>query len=89
MARVPDQAVLAEVKDAVQRQAQFNHAQVGGEMGASLCHQVAQHVTDFRRQFGQLADGHGLKCLRLVDLRQQAVHVGSAVPFQHVTGQRL
>ena len=54
MPGVPDQPIVAEVEHAVQGQAQFDDAQVRGEVGRPRAQQVAQHVADFGRQLLQL-----------------------------------
>ena len=75
MAGVPDQAVLAEIEGQVQGQAQFDDAEVAGEMGrpnAQHAHQFVAHLLGELRQFRV---AQSLQILRRRDLRQQSGHI--------------
>ena len=54
MAHVPDKFVRGRVEDAVQRDGQFDHAEVRAEMPAALGQPGDQFLPDFAGEFLQL-----------------------------------
>ncbi len=54
MTGVPDQAILREVEDQMQCHAQFDHAQVAGEMGGAIFADVAQSLANLAGNLLQL-----------------------------------
>ena len=46
MSGVPDQPIFSKVEFAVQSEAEFNDAQVRGEMRRSGGQKIAEHITD-------------------------------------------
>ena len=58
MPGVPDHAVPAEVVNTVERQGQFDDAQVGRKVGRSLTKEVAERISNFFRELLQLSVRH-------------------------------
>ena len=76
MAGVPDQAVAAEIEDAVEREAKLDDAEVRGEMSGARAEQVAEHVADLGPDFCELRDRHRLEWAGVFELRKVLVHGG-------------
>ena len=70
VACVPDEAVAAEVERRVQRQAQFNHAQVRGKVGRAVRNQIAKDLAHFTGQLLKLGVGQVGQVARRFDLRE-------------------
>ena len=64
MTRVPDQTIVAKVKNAVHREAEFNHAEVGCEMRCANTQQSTQHFADLVADLLQVAEAHAVKFVR-------------------------
>ena len=73
MPGVPDQPVLREVVDLVQREAQFDHAQVAREVSRPLRHEVAQRLANLVGKLQQLRVSQPAQIARRVNLRQQFI----------------
>ena len=54
MTGVPDQTILVEIKDQVQRETQFHHAQVAGKVRGAILHNRAQCLAHLIRQLQKL-----------------------------------
>ncbi len=78
VAGVPDETVGAEVKDAVQSEAELDDAEVRCEVGRPFFQQVAQHIADFRGQLGELGIRHAVQVGSRFEFGQMRVHIGGA-----------
>ena len=58
MPRIPDHSIPAEVVNAVERQGQFDDAQVGRKVGRPLTKKVAERISNFFRELLQLGVRH-------------------------------
>ena len=74
MARVPDQAIAAEVERGVQRQRELDHAQVGGEVRRPPRCQAARASRISAANCGQLLQRKPLQVARGVDRGKNLVH---------------
>ena len=74
MAHVPDKFVLGRVKNAVQREGQFHHAEVGAQMAAALGQAGDQFLPDFGGQFRKLRQREFLHVLRSVHHVEISAH---------------
>ena len=70
MSGVPNQPIVAKVKDTVHRQAEFNDAQIRGKMSGADAEQATQDFTDFLTNLLQVAKTHRVQLMRGIDLFQ-------------------
>ena len=74
MTRVPDQAVAAEVEDAMQGEAEFHHAEVRGEVGGPGRGNFAERPPHLRGKLLQFVHREPLQVARRKDARQDVGH---------------
>ena len=74
VARVPDEAVLAEIEDRVQGQGKLHHPQIGSEIRRSLAEKPTKRFPHLAGQLFQLRMRDFLEILRRTDRGQQRVH---------------
>ena len=74
MARVPDQAIAAEIEAGMQRERQLDDAQVRGEMGRAPRAEAKERLADFGGQIGQLLEVQPQQVGRRVDRGKNLVH---------------
>src|SRR6185369_15998555 len=71
MTGVPQDAVKGRVEYAVNRQREFDRAQIRAEVATGARDRVDQEITDLRGQSGQLLGAEAFDVLWAVDRRQQ------------------
>ena len=74
MARIPDQAVAAEVVDAVQGKTEFHHAEVRGEVRGSGRGNFAERPSHLRGELFQLVHREPLQVARRKNAREDVGH---------------
>ena len=70
MAGIPNQSIVAKVKDTVHRQAEFNDSQVGGKVSGTDAEQAAEDFADFVPNLFQVAKAHAMKIMSRIELFQ-------------------
>jgi hypothetical protein len=77
MPDIKEQSIVAEVKDAVQGDEEFDHTEVRGEMPTGLLHLSTDRMSHLFGQFGQLIEIEGLEVGWRCDAGQnREVHEG-------------
>ena len=74
MSDVPHQPVVRRVEDIVQRDGEFDRAEIGREVPAGLAHRIEQKLAQLPGELGQLLAVKLAQLLRVVDGCQQVVH---------------
>ena len=74
MAHVPQELVLLEIEDMVQRQRHLDGAEVAGQVATGLADRMQHELANFFRQRGQLRHRQLLQIRRAIDLLQQIAH---------------